>query len=169
MSKEKAVLTLYGLYNDVKSPGKQRVDKRAHRFYHDVDISILDGAAIINVEEYSRIFKVKPNRAKERFKRLSVVKITYDSKHVIYRKFWKTNNKSFNKGVAVTIHSLLFLSNDSGDMLGKKVTVERSSRFNYYWHHPNEIVQCSFLLGLLSIIMGLLSLLITVIAEFVDK
>lgn len=55
----------------------QHVSEEEHKFFYDQFMSALDSSVVMNIDDYARIFGVKPNRARRCLKRLAVVKITY--------------------------------------------------------------------------------------------
>lgn len=146
--------------------GKQHISEEKYRFYYDYDVSLLDASAVMSVDDYSRIFQVRPNRAKRHLKRLAVVKISYTDEcgktRTIYRKFRKTRNHNFKKGVAITSHSMLFLKDDDEDLSGKVVSIEKGSICGYYFNHPDEIVHASIILAVVSLTLGFLSILLSI-------
>lgn len=145
--------------------GKQGVFQNEFRYAYDV--SSLEDFAIMHISDYSAIFGVDRNKASGWRKRMSIVKITYcdekQHRHSIYKKFRPSYCDALKGNVAVSTHSLLFLKDDDIDLPGHSVIVERSCGILYFIHHTNEVVLCSFILGCISVLLGIISLFISLI------
>ncbi len=99
-----------------------------------------------------------------RDKRLAIVKISAGG-YSIYRKFSSISKSGFNgDSVALTYSSIRMLTDKSvSALLGGKVTVSKSNRHLFFWNHPFHATRVSYRLGLVSIVLGLLSIGISLI------
>ena len=161
-------LTLYALIA-TKKGGRQEFDDVKYRLHYKPDVSYFEDTAVLYIDEYEKLFNKGRNNANAMLKRLSVVKITYVDDNgqtwSVYRKFRPCYDKQCRGKIAVTYHTLLFLKDEDGSILGKKVFVKKGSRLMYYLKHPNEIVQISFVLAILSVILGALALVLTLVLQ----
>lgn len=156
--------TLYALTATEKS-GRLEFDDAKYRLHYKPDVSSFEDTAVLHIDEYEKIFKKGRNCANVMLKRLSVVKITYVDNNgqpwSVYRKFRPCYDKGCIGKVAVAYHTLLFLKDEDDSILGKKVVVKKGCWLMYYLKHPNEVVQISFVLAILSVILGILALVLT--------
>lgn len=157
---------LYALAT-TKGACKLEFDDVKYYLHYKPDVSSFEDTVVLHIDEYEEIFKQVRNRANGILKRLSVVKITYVDNNgqswSVYRKFRPCYDKQCIGKVAVTFHTLLFLKDEDGSILGNKVFVKKGCCLMYYLKHPNEVVQISFVLALLSMILGAFALILTLI------
>ena len=137
--------------------------------YYFEEARELEDAAVFDKGQYPVIFKKNRNQAKEFEKHLSVVKITFEEKiddklkkHSIYRRFYALSRKDLNGKVVVPLHSLLFLKNGDESLSGSTVTVSRGSVVMFFLKHPNIAVRSSFYLGIISVGLGVLSIILSI-------
>lgn len=160
--------TLYALVA-TKDGGSQEFDNVKYRLHYKLDVSSFEDTAVLHIDEYENIFNKGRNSANAMLKRLSVVKITCMDDNgqtwSVYRKFRPCYDKQCRGKIAVTYHTLLFLTDVDGSVLGKKVFVKKGSRLMYYLKHPNEIVQISFVLAIMSVILGAMALVLTLVLQ----
>lgn len=160
----------FTLFSIDSAKQKRGLDKDSFHYHYADSLAKLEDFAIMYRGDYERLFHVSRDKADNRLKRLSVVKITYIDKngndYSIYRKFRPCDNEAFKGCVAVSYHSLLFLKEDRETILGEKVQIEKSCPCQYYRNHPNEVVLFSYRTSVLSIALGFLSLLIAILGVF---
>lgn len=135
--------------------------------YFGYDVSSFEDTAIMHIDDYENVFGRKRSQASTWYKRLSVVRITYKDRteqHSIYRKFRPSRNASMKDCVAVSYHSLLFLKDGDNNIAGRIVNVSRSNWVLFYWNHPNEVVQTSIALGIISLFLGLISFIVSIVS-----
>lgn len=161
--------TLYAIrpYSTRGEDDNKIVGNKTFSLHYSDDLSAYEASVIMTKSAYMNIFKIERDKAYSFRKHLSVVRITYidtnGKRHSIYRRYWPYNHKEdFEGKLAVTTHSFLFLKEGKESILGQTVEVKRSCAFNYYFNHPNEAVRCSFYLGMLSILLGLLSIALAI-------
>lgn len=160
--------TLFSI--DSTKANRRSLDEDNYHYHFADNPAEFEDYAIMHIEDYERLFYVSRNKANNKLKRLSVVKITYVDKdghsHSIYRKFRPCYNEAFRGCVAISYHSILFLKEGDESILGEKVRIEKSCSRQYYRNHTNEVVLFSYRMSVLSIILGALSLAIAVISAF---
>lgn len=142
--------------------GKQGISQNEFSYAHDV--SSLEDFAIMHISDYPAIFGVDRNKASCWRKRMSIVKITYcynKQRHSIYKKFRPLYCEELKGNVAITYHSLLFLKDGGSDPLGQYVTVEKGNGILYFLYHTNEVVRSSFILGCISLLLGFISIVLS--------
>lgn len=143
--------------------GRQGVFQNEFRYAYDV--SSLEDFAIMHISDYSAIFGVDRNKASGWRKRMSIVKITYcdekQHRHSIYKKFRPSYCDALKGNVAVSTHALLFLKDDDINLPGHSVSVEQSCGVLYFFNHTNEVILSSFILGFVSLLLGLISIIIS--------
>lgn len=122
-----------------------------------------DGDAILNSSAYQEIFHKTRNRSNKMKKRLAVVKITANGES-IHRSYRAESAKDFNSNYVGLTPSSLRLLNDKDGKDPEEVAVSKGSYFVFYWSHPDKAIRVSFKLGLLGVLLGLISVAITVIS-----
>ena len=162
---ERTKCTLYAI-----SPcedGKASYDDNKFCFHFKPDVSSFEDTAVLHIDEYEKLFGKKRNSTNAFCKRLSVVKITYmddnGRKWSVYRKFRPSYMNQSKGKVAVSYHTPLFLKDEEGSILGKDVSIQKSNFINFYLTHPNEVVQISLVLALWSLVLGILSIILSLI------
>lgn len=126
----------------------------------DVDHEIF---LISNIYEY--IFGTTKKKSDKRRKQLSIIKISANG-HSIYRLYRAISAKGFSgKHAALTYSSLLLLANDQGEIPNEIIMSKGNflSSILFYWNHPNMAIRSSIKLGILSVTLGFLSLLISLL------
>lgn len=160
----------FTLFSIDSAKQKRGLDKDNFHYHYADNLSGFDDFVIMYRGDYESLFHVPRNKAKNRLKRLSVIKITYADNeghsHSIYRKFRPCDNEAFRGCVAVSYHSLLFLNEGFNSILGKKVRIEKSCSCLYYMNHPNEVVLFSYTTSVLSITFAFLSLIVAILSFF---
>ena len=157
---------LYRLSSDTKVH-RQFVDTDKHSLVLNYDLYTFEDVAIMHLCDYEAIFGHSRNMGNIREKRLSVVKITYrdelSKQKSIYRQYRPSYLPELQGKVAVTVHSVLFLKEGEKPILGRTVVVSRGNRLQFYLNHPNPIVRTSFILGAISVALGIISIIIVII------
>ena len=167
--KTKKQYALYPCVSPLGSGTNRGFNSNDKKFYFE-EARELEDAAVFDKSQYSIIFGKKRNQAKEVEKYLSVIKISYlegkdgkGKKHSIYRRFYALTRKDLNGKVAVSLHSLLFLKNGDESLSGATVEVSKGSRLLFFLRHPNIAVRSSSYLGIISIGLGILSIILSVV------
>ena len=154
---------LYRLSSDARRD-RPFVDINKHNLVLNYDLCNFEDVAVMHINDYEAIFGHSRNKGRVWEKRLSVVKLTYrdelSKKKSVYRQYRPCYLPEMKGNVAVTVHSLLFLKETEESILGETVSVCRSKRLPFYLNHPNPIVRTSIILGGISILLGITSLLI---------
>lgn len=137
--------------------GSSYLDTAKNKLYLD-DI-FEDEDVILQSSVFRDIFKCTKKMYN---KNKAIVKITANGK-CIYRLFRaKAANDFDSQYVGLTTYSLYLLRDAKGDY-PKEVTLSRGKYLPFLWKHPNFAVNISFKLGIFSIIVGILSLVTTII------
>jgi hypothetical protein len=124
--------------------------------------SDVDGDVLMKSDGYNAVFKTTKKTADNSQKRLSIVKISANGK-VIYRAYRGVSATDFLKDyVALTPNSIMLLNDKAGNE-PKEVEVSKGCIFPFYWYHPDKAVRISFKLGLVSLLMGVISIVISII------
>lgn len=116
--------------------------------------------------EYEAIFGKKKSKSSVRKKRLSVVKIVSDSGDVVYRRYYGSSALP-KENIGLSPNSIMMLS-DSGLTPFKKgqpsqvVSVSKGNYFMYYWTHSFHATRISFKFGMLSVILGIISIILSI-------
>lgn len=141
-------------------------EKDKHILHYQEDVSSFEDVVIAGSKVYEQVFGKQRNSSSKHLKRLSIIKIERTdidgSKWAIYRKYRPYESEDFTNEIAVSYHSLLFLKDKDGNILGDNVILSKSSGFMYFLHHPNEVVLSSFIIGLISLALGVLSICISI-------
>lgn len=122
--------------------------------------SEVDGDVYLTSHLYEEIFGKSKKSSSNCQKQLSIVKISANGQS-IHRAYKSTSAANFTKNyAALTTKSISFLTDSNGHET-QVVTLSKGSCFLFYWSHPDIAIRLSFKLGLLSVILGLLSILLT--------
>lgn len=130
-------------------------------FASDCDCSVY-----CNGKDFAAIFGRR--RSNTKYKSIPpVVKVTNPrtrlSIHRIYR-MYPSEYKIKEEHCVLTYQSLLELINNNNDMNRlDRVLLSKGSLWKYYWHHPFHATRISMHLGVYSMLIGLLSLVISLL------
>ncbi len=119
---------------------------------------------------YGDLFKLLEGKtrdvASDGKKRLSVIKITTKDGKSIHRAFYgRKGVKGFDKNaIALTSQSIRMLNKDGNPEHIDEVYVSKGCKFDYYWNHPFHATRIAVKLGLVSLVSGFLSLIITILS-----
>lgn len=160
---ELAVISkIKGAYNN------PQYDPVTKRLYMDRDN--YEDAALLQNGMYKVIFNLPKYRS---INRLPIVKISYKSKS-IYRRVELNSACGFVTNIlALTPKSITELTNvvinstsikSDRPQNGAKLTITVGCAVMYYWCHPNSATRMSFRLGLPSLIVGLISIVVSIIS-----
>jgi hypothetical protein len=122
-----------------------------------------DGDVVLNSSAYQEVFRKTRNRSNKMKKRLAVVKITANGA-AIHRSFRAESAEGFTKNYVGLTPSSLRLLNDKDGKEPEQVTVMKGCYFLFYWSHPDKAIRISFKLGLLGVLLGLSSFMVSVIS-----
>lgn len=125
----------------------------------------------------SMFFKIYKKRKYEMSNKIPVVKISFGDK-CIYRRVELVSCKNFHQDlVGITYKSMGELTNYScngntiepitrreGDEVN--ITITPTGVISYYFYHPNSATRMSFRIGAPSLIIGVASLIVSVISFF---
>lgn len=118
-------------------------------------------AVFLAPKDYELIFGFKKAKMSLAKKRLSVIRISFDGKH-ISRRYLGESKLKCTECAALNYSSLLELVNESSsEVIGHEVTLSKGSRFDYYWNHPFHATRISFRLGIISIALAVISIFIS--------
>lgn len=133
-------------------------------FLCDIDnVAEMDEYAIFQSNTYEKIFGKKKIKSNKEKKMLSVVKIRLGNK-CIYRQFCsKSVNGYLSNYIALTSHSISQLNDDSYKLKVNIVEVTPGSKWFFYWQHPKLAVRISARFGIISIGLGVLAFIISVL------
>ena len=123
-------------------------------------VSDADEDVVLYSNVYEEIFGITRKLEKDTNKRLAIVKISANGKS-IHRAFRSVAGMT-NDYAGLTANSLRLL-NDSMGNDPKEVELSPGSRLPFYWYHPDKAIRISIKLGLLSVILGSLSIVISVL------
>lgn len=124
--------------------------------------SEVDGEAFVISNCYLDVFGMRRKNADDSKKRLSIMKISANGKS-IYRECRCVSATSFNSDyVALSPHSIMLLNDKNGDN-PQTVNLSEGSRIPFYWLHPDKAVRLSFKLGLVSLLLGVISIAISIL------
>ena len=124
-------------------------------------ISEADGDAVFQSNVYSEIFGFTRKRSNTDKKRLSIVKISANGES-IHRAFKSEAVDGIKKDmVGLSPNSIRLLSDKNGKN-PTEVEVEMGGMFPFYWEHPDKAIRISFKLGLCSLVLGLISIVISI-------
>lgn len=119
--------------------------------------------AYFQANAYKDIFKKKKKDAPQNEQRLSVVKICRCNRK-IYRKYITKSPKGLTKDdIVLSLNACqqLGIKKDDTD---KNVCVMKSWWFPFYWYHSNSATRISFRVGLISLFIGLLGVVLSVVS-----
>lgn len=88
-----------------------------------------------------------------------IVKIIFGTR-IINRMFWGENIKGDEIGLSNQSKILLELTNETDEY---EFTLCKGSKFFFYWQHPLHYVRVSFKLGMLSVILGVIGVVLTIV------
>ena len=144
----------------MKETGMIKDDKM---FLKDVStISEADGDAVFQSNAYFDIFGFTRKRSNTDKKRLSIVKISANGES-IHRAFKSEAVDGIKKDmVGLTPSSIRLLIGKDGKN-PTEVEVEKGRMFPFYWEHPDKAIRISFKLGLLSLMLGLTSIVFSLL------
>jgi len=120
--------------------------------------SEMDDKACFQSNVYEEIFGEKKKKISYRKKRLSVVKLTSNGRS-IHRLYYSVSTSDFTSNfVALTPNSIEALYDADGNA-PTYTSVEKGNKLIFYIQHPNYAIRISVRMGLLSIFLGVLSIL----------
>lgn len=126
--------------------------------------SDVDGDVLIVSNCYNEVFKTCKKNASDSKKRLSIVKIAANGKS-IYRTCRCVSATGFiSDYVALSPNSIMLLNDKDGNG-PKEVKLSEGGKLPFYLYHPDKAVRISFKLGLLSVLLGLVSIAISVLSN----
>lgn len=114
-------------------------------------------------KDFLRIFGNR--RANTKYKRTPpIVKVTNPKTGNSIHRVYRMGKNCPDNTCALSYFSLLELINNNDDMkrLGR-VLLSKGSLWKYYWYHPFHATKVTTRLGILSMVIGLLSLLISIL------
>ena len=122
-----------------------------------------DDKVLLNGDVYRNLFGGPRYMASIQGKLLSVVKISTPDGQSIHRAFLgvKGVGEFDEKQVALSPNSIRLLTSKDGKEQPEyihEVVVSRGSRFLYFWNHPYHATRISMRIGLIGIIVGLISI-----------
>ena len=124
--------------------------------------SDVDGEVLMISNCYKDVFEKRKKNTNDSNKRLSIVKITANGKS-IHRSYKCVSAAGFiSDYVALSPNSIMLL-NDKNGIEPKEAELCEGSWFPFYWYHPDKAVRLSFKLGLISLLMGFMSIVISII------
>jgi len=133
-------------------------------------VSMLDieGQAVFCSAAYAKIFGTMKNNQNQSKQRLSVVKITNEDSHrSIYRVYRGASVDGLDsKTVMLSPAALQEL--DIDNCSNREVAVSQGSRWMFYRDHPNAATRISFRIGMLGVLIGLLSMVVSIICCLIN-
>ena len=144
------------------------IDEDRKLFYYAEDMSSHIDCVFLSKDDYMAIFKKEARNASRSAKKLSVVKVSFKSngkKRSVHRRFDTVREFEEYKGkyAAVNYSTLRELTMDEPESLrGKEVELSKGCKLCYYWNNPIAPIRASFRLGVISLILGAVSVLIAV-------
>lgn len=124
--------------------------------------SDVDGEVLMTSNCYNDVFGMRKKNADDSKKRISIVKITANGKS-IHRSYKGVSATGFNSDIVALSPNSIMLLNDNEGKEPLKVELSEGSRLPFYWYHPDKAVRFSFKLGLISLLMGFVSIVISII------
>ncbi len=164
MKTRKTVLTI--LPN--KYDGDSWVYQAYNRLYlNDIySMSEMDGFVVLQSSVFEEVFGITKKLSSSYDKRLPIVKISENGK-TIYRVYRSVGVKGFTgQHVGLTSNSIVLLCDINGDN-PKEVELSPGKYFPFFWQHPDKAIRISFKLGLLSMALGFLSIITSVVFLFI--
>ncbi len=123
----------------------------------------VDGLALFHSSAYEKIFGTKKKTQKQSIQRLSVVKITNKESHrSIYRAYRGASITGLKEGMVV-LSPISLQELSSPNSLDVKFSVTKGCWWMFYRNHPNAATRISFRLGLISLAIGVVSIIISVL------
>lgn len=133
---------------------------------HDLPLDFYDDKICLENSNYVRIFNKKFVEKSNKPQKRGIVKIKFiqsgnSSNVVLYRLFLSGNSLGIGKNeIGLPPLTSHFVTNFTGD-----IKLTRGSRFFFIWQHPNHLVRIgfkyTFVLGVLSTLLGVISLFIS--------
>ena len=139
----------------------------------NADIDQLRDAALVYKDTYKALFGPKVSNQSGYWKP-QIVKISYGDR-CIYRRLLVSSTKGLNsKTIGITYSSIGELTNCSKNGINTSpnndvVTISRGCRLAYWRRHPNPAARISYILGMFSIALGILSIVLSLTLHFCDK
>lgn len=152
------------------------------QYYDDVNQKLyltpanFEDVAVFHTGMFLKIFK---KRKYEMSGKIPIVKISYGNKSIYRRVELVSCKNSHLDVVGLTYKSMRELTNytyedfDNEKVVvtdvaneGKKVNIEPTGAMRYYFYHPNSATRMSFRIGIPSLIIGFISLLMSIISLF---
>ncbi len=125
-------------------------------------ITDADGEVYLQSSVFEEIFGMTKKMSNDKVKRLAIVKIEGTGKP-IYRAFKSGSIKGLTKDyVGLTSNSLYLLSDATGNF-PDNVELSPGKYIPFYWQHPDKAIRISVKLGFLSLFLGLLSIVISIV------
>lgn len=121
-----------------------------------------DGDVYLTSHVYREIFGEKKNRAKDSHKLLSIVKVSANGKS-IHRAFRGATTTGFTSNHAALSPSSISLLNDADGKEPSEVVLSKGCWIPFYWGHPDKAIRMATRLGAVSLFLGLVSLVISII------
>ena len=124
--------------------------------------SDVDGEVLMISNCYKDVFEKRKKNTDDSNKRLSIVKITANGKS-IHRSYKCVSAKDFSGDYVALSPNSIMLLNDKDGIEPEEAELCEGSWFPFYWYHPDKAVRLSFKLGLISLLMGFISIVISII------
>ena len=132
------------------------------------DIIFFDDKIMLENSMYKEIFgrEYKSNDYSPSKRGIVKIKVKCE-KPCIYRMFYSGNSHKLNKKeIALSMLSLqqlgIDLNNKNNDLI--KIILSKGSKHKFYWRHPQHYVRVAYKLALLSLALGLISIITSVIS-----
>lgn len=157
---------LYQTTSNEKVKERQKNEKRGRPFICIRDYSPMEyeELAFMQSSDFQLIFGVKDSEGKR--KGSQIVKITNPNNGKSVHRQYRTSyeiSKMYDY-VSISYTAIKNIVNSKGDFDDlRRVYVSEGSRLCYYLSHPNYAVRISIWLGSISVLLGVLSLLITLL------
>lgn len=117
----------------------------------------IDECALFISTCYSEIFDIIKKKSK---KQLSIVKITANNRSIYRRISSVAANGFIGTMIGLSSNSQRLLSDKEGQY-PSSVIVSKGNRVCFYFHHPHYAVRIAVILGSLSVLLSLLSLIVS--------
>ena len=124
--------------------------------------SDIDGEVLMTSHSFEDVFGTEKKTADNFLKQLPIVKICANGKK-IHRAYRGVSVKGFNKELVALSPNSIMLLNDNNGVEPEKVELSEGSILPFYWYHPDKAIRLSFKIGLISLLMGIISIAISII------
>ena len=133
--------------------------KSKESFLH-TDIDEFEDKILLRSEEHEEIFGKKFTEKKNKPWKRKIVKIIYNKR--LIRRMYRGENTLLKDEFGLTPLSIyeLGLGNDNNNI---DIGFSRGNKILFYCNHPKHYVRVAFKLGVLSIILGIISIAVTIL------